>query len=75
MVIHFNNTADPIWYEWQGSREEFEVYLASPHGISDMLEKRQKSPVNVFIEKENIYVAVWQNEEGIEIKDARKNGS
>lgn len=75
MVIHFNNTAEPVWYKWHGSKLEFEEYLATPHGISDMLEKRQKSPVNVFIEEEKIYLTVWQNEEGIEIKDARKNGS
>ncbi len=75
MIIHFNNTAETIWYKWSGNKESFEAYLASPHGISDMLEKRQASPVNVFIENDNVYVSVWQNEEGIELKDARKNGS
>jgi hypothetical protein len=75
MKIPFNNDAEAIWYKWSGGKESFEEYLASPHGISDMLEKRQKSPVNVYIEKEKVYVAIWSGDEGVEIRDARKNGS
>lgn len=74
MIVHFNNTAATIWYKWSGTKEGFEQYLATPEGMSDMMEKRQKSPVAVFIEKDNVYVSVWPDQEGLEIKGAKAKG-
>lgn len=66
MKVIFNNNADMAWYQWSGSREGLEKWLATAEGFTKMVKLRRESPVVVLVKQEHVYVDIWNDQPGVE---------